>query len=344
MVRVYRLVFAVLARINPETAHHLGMAVIRLCGLPGVRQVVRRFTKPADREAVSTMGLEFASPLGVAAGFDKNAHGVLGLWALGFDHVEVGTVTPKPQPGNPQPRLFRLLGDRALINRMGFNNDGMVAVKRRLAKIRRRAPRPVVGVNIGKNRDTDVANAVDDYRTLAAHFADVADYLVINVSSPNTPGLRDLGHATQLVPLVEAVVAAASDVPVLVKLSPDATDAELTAVIEKLATLPIAGIITTNTTTNRSNLVTSALEVEAMGDGGLSGHPLAARSQEVTHLARQLLPETMMVVSVGGVETGWDVHRRQLAGATLVQLYTAFVYQGPGVARAIHRQLATITF
>jgi len=341
---VYRFVFAVFKKMNPETAHHLGMAVIRFLGLPGLRRIVRGFTKAPDSHAVQALGLEFASPLGVAAGFDKNAEGVMGLWALGFDHVEVGTVTPRPQPGNPTPRLFRLLRDRALINRMGFNNDGMVAVKRRLETIRRGSNRPVIGVNIGKNRDTDLDDALDDYRTLAEHFADVADYLVINVSSPNTPGLRDLGQAKYLVPLVEAVVAEVGDVPVLVKLSPDATDTQLTAVVTKLATLPIAGIITTNTTTDRANLVTPAAELDSIGDGGLSGHPLAARSQEVTHLVRQLLPENMVVISVGGVETGWDVHRRQLAGATLVQLYTAFVYQGPGIARDIHRQLAGITF
>jgi len=341
---VYRVIFAVFKKMNPETAHHLGMAVIRFCGLPGIRHLVRHATKPARSEAVSAMGISFSSPLGMAAGFDKNAEGVMGLWALGFDHVEVGTVTPQPQPGNPQPRLFRLVDDRALVNRMGFNNDGMVAVKNRLEKIRRVSPRPVVGVNIGKNRTTELSSAEDDYRTLAAHFADVADYLVINVSSPNTPGLRDLGTAKHLVPLVKAVLAEAGETPVLVKLSPDATNKELTAVVKKLATLPIAGIITTNTTTERSNLVASAGELEAIGDGGLSGHPLAARSQELTHLVRELLPDDMVVVSVGGVESGWDVHRRQLAGATLVQLYTAFVYLGPGIARAIHRQLAGIKF
>ena len=339
---MYRLVFAVFKKMNPETAHHVGMAVIRFCGLPGVRQLVRQFTKPAPSEAVPAMGLSFASPVGVAAGFDKNAEGVMGLWALGFDHVEVGTVTPKPQSGNPAPRLFRLLQDRALINRMGFNNDGMVAVRRRLEKIRRLPIRPIVGVNIGKNRDTELSKAADDYRTLAAHFADVVDYMVINVSSPNTPGLRDLGTAKHLIPLVQAVLAEAGDVPVLVKISPDATDKQLSAVVKRLATLKIAGIITANTTTARQHLVTAPAELESIGDGGLSGHPLATRSQELTHLVRQLLPEDMLVIGVGGVESGWDVHRRQLAGATLVQLYTAFVYQGPGVARAIHRQLADI--
>jgi dihydroorotate dehydrogenase len=340
---VYRLVFAVFKRMNPETAHHVGMLVIRFLGLPGIRAVIRGFTKPPPGHAVSVMGLEFASPLGVAAGFDKNARAVMGLWALGFDHVEVGTVTPQPQPGNPTPRLFRLLDDRALINRMGFNNDGMVAVKKRLQKARRFSARPIIGVNIGKNRDTELANAVNDYRTLATHFADVADYLVINVSSPNTPGLRELGESEYLVPLVEAVLAEAANVPVLVKLSPDATDEQLEVVVRKLATLPIAGIIATNTTTVRSHLVTAETELDAIGDGGLSGHPLAVRSQEVTHLAKHLLPENMVVISVGGIETGWDVHRRKLAGASLVQLYTAFVYGGPGIARSIHRQLATIS-
>ncbi len=340
---MYRLVFAVFKKMNPETAHHIGMAVIRACGLPGIRHLVRHFAKPAANGAVSAMGLPFASPLGVAAGFDKNAEGVMGLWALGFDHVEVGTVTPKPQPGNPAPRLFRLLDDRALINRMGFNNDGMAAVKNRLEKIRRMPSRPVIGVNIGKNRDTELAGAIEDYRVLASHFSDVADYLVINVSSPNTPGLRELGAAKHLLPLVEAVLAEAGDAPVLVKISPDATNEQITAVVKKLATLPIAGIIATNTTTDRSNLVTTPAELDAVGDGGLSGRPLVSRSQELTHLVRALLPEDMVVISAGGVETGWDVHRRQLAGAALVQLYTAFVYRGPGIARAIHRQLASIS-
>lgn len=337
---MYGIVFAVFRRMDPEIAHHVGMWVIRVCGLPGLRNIIRLLTKAPRSSAVETMGLRFASPLGMAAGFDKNAEVVLGLWALGFDHVEVGTVTPRPQRGNPSPRLFRLLPDRALINRMGFNNDGMIAVKHRLERIRRRQHRPIIGVNIGKNRDTDLAHAVDDYRQLAAHFADVADYLVINVSSPNTPGLRDLGSAKSLVPLVRAVLQETPGVPVLVKISPDASNSQITAVVKALGALPIAGIISTNTTVSRDGLVTPAATVSEIGDGGLSGSPLASRSTEITTLVRNSVGDELCVIGVGGVETGGDAHQRQRAGATLVQLYTAFIYRGPGIARSIHRDMA----
>jgi dihydroorotate dehydrogenase len=224
---------------------------------------------------------------------------------------------------------------------MGFNNDGMVRVRKRLVKVRTHPKRPIIGVNIGKNRDTDAADAVEDYRQLAAYFAEVADYLVINVSSPNTPGLRDLGTVKNIAPLVSAVVAEAGEVPVLVKISPDATDADISELATTLATLPIAGIIATNTTISREGLATAESEIRDM-QGGLSGHPLAARAQEVTHLVREAVGDDMCVIGVGGIETGWDVHRRLVAGATLVQLYTAFVYRGPGLARAIHRQVADI--
>jgi dihydroorotate dehydrogenase len=341
---VYRLVFAVFRRMNPESAHHVGMAVIRFFGLPVVRDIARALTKAPASARVEAMGLSFDSALGMAAGFDKNAQAVIGLWALGFDHVEVGTVTPRPQPGNPSPRLFRLIADRALINRMGFNNDGMAVVKKRLEKIRTHPRRPIIGVNIGKNRDTEGDQATDDYRQLAAHFREVADYLVINVSSPNTPGLRDLGTAKNLVPLVTAVLDEAGDTPVLVKISPDAPNQVISEVAETLATLPISGIIATNTTTGRGDLVTEASQVEQMGEGGLSGHPLATRAQEVVHLVREAVGDQMCVIGVGGVETGWDVHRRIVAGSTLVQLYTAFVYRGPGIARQIHRQMAGMNY
>jgi dihydroorotate dehydrogenase len=337
---VYRLLFSLLRRLDPEVAHHLGIAVVKVVGLPGIRTLVRRFTRAPDSDAVSLMGLHFSSRLGIAAGFDKDAEAVMGLWALGFDHVEVGTVTPKPQPGNPTPRLFRLLQDRALINRMGFNNRGMAAAKARLEKVRRLPARPIIGVNIGKNRDTPLDSAVDDYVALADGFRDVADYLVINVSSPNTPGLRELGTAQFLVPLVKAVLDHAGHTPVLVKLSPDATNRQIVSIAKTLATLPIAGIITTNTTVSRENLATPHAVVERIGDGGLSGHPLHMRAQEVTKLVRDAVGDELCIIGVGGIETGWDAHRRLVVGANLVQLYTAFIYRGPGIARAIHRELA----
>jgi dihydroorotate dehydrogenase len=340
---VYRVVFWLLRRLDPEHAHTAGKVILIVLGLPGLRTLVRRLTAPPASLQVNALGQVFGSPLGVAAGFDKNAQMVMGLWALGFDHVEVGTVTPKPQVGNPRPRLFRLLADRALINRMGFNNEGMAVVARRLTKLRRAPHRPVVGVNIGKNRDTPLERAVDDYRTLAAGLHGLADYLVVNVSSPNTPGLRSLQSEQEIVPIVSAVLDASAGVPVLVKISPDLSDEDVTSICKRLATLPIAGIIATNTTVSREHLVTPPAVLDHIGDGGLSGHPLQARSQEVVHLVRQALGPELCVIAAGGVETGWDVHRRQLAGADLVQLYTAFVYQGPLIARRITRQLADIS-
>jgi dihydroorotate dehydrogenase len=339
---VYRALFAILRRLDPEVAHHAGIAVLTLFGLPGVRTLLRRFTASPHPTPVHAMGLTFASPLGVAAGFDKNAEVVMGLWALGFDHVEVGTITPRAQSGNDKPRLFRLLKDRALINRMGFNNDGLQKVKHRLEQLQSVTERPIIGVNIGKNRDTSLDHAVEDYRMLARECREVADYLVINVSSPNTPGLRDLGLAKTLIPLVKAVLEEAGNTPVLVKLSPDQTNRQLADVAAKVAALPIAGIITTNTTVSREQLMTPRATLEEVGEGGLSGHPLGPRAQEVTRLVREKVGEELCVVSVGGVETGFDLHRRLMVGATLVQLYTAFVYRGPGVARAIHRELASV--
>ena len=340
---MYRALFSlVLRHMDPERAHGLAFAVIRILGLPVFRSLTAAMTRPARGLGVDALGLHFDSPFGVAAGFDKEGLGILGLGALGFSHVEVGTVTAIAQPGNEKPRLFRLVADRAVINRMGFNNHGAAAVAARIARVRGRRQRPTIGINIGKSRVVEVESAVDDYLASTAVLAPLADYLVVNVSSPNTPGLRGLQELDRLEPLLNAVAASAGSVPVLVKIAPDLTDEQATKIATLAVKLGLAGLIATNTTLSRENLVTSAAVVEAAGVGGLSGAPLAARSLELLRVVRAAVPNDFCVISVGGVETGADVAARLDAGATLVQGYTAFLYRGPFWARAINRELAKV--
>lgn len=280
------------------------------------------------------MGLTFESPFGMAAGFDKNAAVYRILWGLGFGHVEVGTITARPQEGNDKPRLFRLIDDRSLINRMGFNNDGAEAVGKRLRSRRG----PIVGANIGKSRVVAVDDAIQDYLESTRILAPLADYLVVNVSSPNTPGLRGLQEISKLTPLLSAVKQAAGDTPVCVKIAPDLSDEEVTRVSELAVELGLDGIIATNTTLSREGLVAEPEEVSAMGAGGLSGPPLATRALEVLRLIRAAVPHEMCVISVGGVTTLDDVHERLSHGATLVQGYTAFLYEGPLWAARLNRR------
>lgn len=336
---MYRFIFRVfLARLDPERAHTLAFLVIRLLPALGVGRLVRRFTRPDSSLKVSALGLEFDSPFGVAAGFDKEGTGIRGLGQLGFGHVEVGTITARAQPGNERPRLFRLIPDRAVINRMGFNNHGAAAAAAVIAKARRKAGRPVIGVNIGKSRVVEVDDATADYLESTRLLAPLADYLVVNVSSPNTPGLRGLQELDKLTPLLTAVKAAAGSTPVLVKIAPDLSDDEATK-IASLAMELLDGIIATNTTLSREGLATDAAVVTAAGAGGLSGPPVAARSLELLRLIRSVVPAEFCVISVGGVETAADVAERLAAGATLVQGYTAFLYRGPFWARQINRGL-----
>ncbi len=338
---MYALLFRhVLSRLDPESAHHLAMRVIRVLGTRPLTPVVRGVTAPAPELRTEALGLVFDSPFGVAAGFDKDARGAAGLWALGFGHVEVGTVTAIPQDGNPRPRLFRLIPDRAVVNRMGFNNRGAAAAADRLRALRRRRSRAVLGVNIGKSRVVDVADATADYVRSATLLAPLADYLVVNVSSPNTPGLRGLQAVETLRPLLEAVRDAAGSTPLLVKIAPDLPDDEVEAVARLAVDVGLAGLIATNTTISREGLRTDAAAVEAAGAGGLSGAPLRARSLEVLRLVRAVVPPEFCVISVGGVETAADVRERLDAGADLVQGYTAFLYRGPLWARGINRGLA----
>ena len=333
---MYGLLFrTVLSRLDPETAHHLAFDVIR--ALPGV---VGQFLRPPAGLGVRTLGLEFPTPFGVAAGFDKDARAIGGLGILGFGHVEIGTVTALPQPGNERPRLFRLIPDRAVINRMGFNNGGADAVAPRLKRAASRRVRPVIGVNIGKSRVVDVDDAIPDYLTSTRALAPYADYLVVNVSSPNTPGLRGLQELDKLAPLLEAVRDAAGGTPVLVKIAPDLSDDEARRIAALVVRLGLDGIVATNTTLSREGLSTPVQTVEAAGAGGLSGAPLASRSLDLLRILRDAVPPGLCIISVGGVETGADVAARLAAGATLVQGYTAFLYRGPLWAHQINAYLA----
>jgi dihydroorotate dehydrogenase len=338
---MYPLLFrTVLARMDPETAHHAAVVVIRILGIPPFSWVARALTRPAPQLRTTVLGLSFESPFGVAAGFDKDVRAAAGLYALGFGHIEVGTITAIPQDGNPRPRLFRLIPDRAVINRMGFNNQGAEAAARRLERLRRRRTRAVIGVNIGKSRVVEVADATADYVRSATLLSPLADYLVVNVSSPNTPGLRGLQAVETLRPLLEAVRNAAGATPLLVKIAPDLADDEVDAVSRLAVELGLAGLIATNTTISREGLVTDASVVAAAGAGGLSGAPLKRRALEVLRLVRAAVPSDFVVISAGGVETAADARERLAAGADLVQGYTAFLYRGPLWGRQINRGLA----
>lgn len=343
----FRVVFS---GMDPEKAHQIGFRLIRLAETTGASAVLRRITRPHPSLQCRVMGLDFPSPFGLAAGFDKEGHGVAALADLGFGHIEVGTITGQAQPGNPKPRLFRLVEDRAVINRMGFNNDGATAVAPRIRAARpvlsRRfgRSRPIVGINIGKTKVVELEDAVQDYLAGTRELAAAADYMVVNVSSPNTPGLRLLQGIESLRPLLTAVGAEADrsagrHVPLLVKIAPDLADSDVDDVAALVTELGLDGVVATNTTIERTGLVTVPDRIREYGAGGLSGAPLKARSLEVLRRLRSALPKESTVISVGGVETAADVTERLHAGADLVQGYTAFLYEGPFWAARINRGL-----
>ncbi len=334
----------VLQRLDPERAHHLAVTVIRAISALRLTALVRLFTRPvAATPPVEAMGLRFESPFGMAAGFDKDARSIRGLWALGFGHVEIGTVTAIAQDGNPKPRLFRLVDDRAVINRMGFNNGGAAAAAERIARETRHGRRPIIGANIGKSRVVALDDAVADYRESARLLAPVADYLAVNVSSPNTPGLRGLQDEALLRPLLRAVLDEAGSTPVLVKIAPDLDDEAIDAVCALVLELGLAGIIATNTTVGREGLVSDPTLIEAAGAGGLSGAPLRDRAVTVLRRVRAAVGHDLCVIAVGGVDTADDAAERLRAGATLVQGYTAFLYRGPLWASRVVRGMAKIS-
>jgi dihydroorotate dehydrogenase len=344
---LYRALFRlILSRIPAETAHHLGFALLRLLmATPLVGALVRSWLRPRDPALrVTALGRTFDSPIGLAAGFDKDAKGVRALLGLGFGFVEVGTVTNEAQPGNEKPRMFRLTADGAVLNRLGFNNDGADVAAARLARLGR-VP-GVLGVNIGKTKRVAEADAIADYVATTEKVARYADYLVVNVSSPNTPGLRDLQAVEKLGPLLTAVRATLDRtvterrVPLLVKIAPDLADEDIDAVAELALSLGLDGIVATNTTISREGLVTPAATVVALGAGGISGAPLAARSLAVLQRLRAKVGDRLVLVSVGGIATADDVVARLRAGATLVQLYTGFIYGGPLLPSRLARQAA----
>lgn len=340
-MRPYDVLFEqALTRVDPERIHHAAFRAIRAAA-PVTRRTVR-----VPSATVDTLGLRFPHPIGLAAGFDKNAVGIDGLAALGFGHVEVGTVTGEAQPGNPRPRLFRLTADRAIVNRMGFNNDGAEVVARRLAAWRSTGGRTILGVNIGKSKVVPEEEAAGDYEKSAGLLAPHADYLVVNVSSPNTPGLRNLQAVEKLEPLLAAVRRRADEaspdrrVPLLVKIAPDLSDDDVLAVADLALASGLDGIIATNTTIGRDGLATPDAAVEEIGAGGLSGRPLTARSEDVVRMLRGRVGPDLTLVGVGGITTVDDARRRLAAGADLLQAYTAFVYEGPLWPRRIVRGLA----
>ncbi|AWN26182.1 MULTISPECIES: quinone-dependent dihydroorotate dehydrogenase [unclassified Streptomyces] len=345
---MYRLFFQLIfKRMDPEKAHHLAFRWIQLAvRLPVLRTFLAAALAPRYKELrTEALGRRMHGPFGLAAGFDKNAVAVDGMTMLGFDHVEIGTVTAQPQPGNPKKRLFRLVPDRALINRMGFNNEGSASVAARLA-----ARNPVfpatVGVNIGKTKIVPEDEATADYVTSTERLARHADYLVVNVSSPNTPGLRNLQAVEHLRPLLTAVREAADRtvtdrrVPLLVKIAPDLADADVDAVADLAVELGLDGIIATNTTIARDGLGLTSDPKLIAETGGLSGAPVKERSLEVLRRLYARVGDKITLIGVGGIENAEDAWQRILAGATLVQGYSAFIYQGPFWCRAIHKGLA----
>jgi dihydroorotate dehydrogenase len=332
----YRVVRPLLFTGDAESIHHLTLSALSTAGRSGPGRALCGFAGgvPSTTAPVAVMGLTFRNRIGVAAGFDKDGVAIGGWAALGLGHVELGTVTPRPQPGNPRPRLFRLTADAALVNRMGFNNRGADALASAIQVARPSLPAGfVIGVNIGRNRDTPEDRAVEDYVAAARAVGPVADYLAINVSSPNTPGLRDLATPDRIGPLIAAVAEAAGDRPILVKLSPDIGNRSLDELLAAIAESPASGLVLANTSAGRDGLRTAS----PPADGGLSGKPLFGRMLAVVARARARPGRRLTIIASGGVGSARGAAAAVQAGADLVQLWTGLVYAGTGlIGECVH--------
>jgi dihydroorotate dehydrogenase len=341
---VYQYFKPFLFSLDPETAHHLSVDALEAAlWVPGVSHGLRNyFGTPAPALQRTVFGINFPNPIGLAAGFDKDGKHYSTMSALGFGFVEIGTVTPRPQSGNGKPRLFRLPDDGALINRMGFNNDGVWAMVDRL-RHRRDRPRVILGGNIGKNKDTQNADAHKDYLVCFDALFDFVDYFVVNVSSPNTPNLRDLQEKEPLTNLLTLLQIEnkkrAAPKPILLKIAPDLTDTQLDDILDIAAATDLAGIVASNTTLDRSTLRSDQNHLVTIGNGGLSGAPLTKRSTEIIRYLHKKSLGKLPIIAVGGIMTPADALEKLDAGASLIQLYSGLVYYGPSLVRDINKAI-----
>jgi len=341
-MRMYKIVRQILFLKDPEKVHHMVMRWLRFAySIPIMRLLLKiKYSVDDPRLERTLWGIKFPNPVGLAAGFDKDAKYTDALACLGFGFIEIGTVTPKGQPGNPRPRLFRLPKDMALINRMGFNNYGTAHASKKLVQRRELI---VIGGNIGKNKKTPNEHAYGDYELCFRELYKSVDYFVVNVSSPNTPGLRELQEKEPLMKILNALQILnkqlGAEKPILLKIAPDLTNEQLDDIIDIVRQTKIHGLVATNTTIDRSGLNTSPEDVEAMGAGGLSGKPLFKRSLEVVRYIHERSKGEIPVIAVGGIFTAADAREMLDAGASLVQVYTGFIYEGPGIAKKICKGL-----
>lgn len=341
---MYKIIRRILFTMDAEKVHYLAMGwLTRAYSVSVTRSMLKAMFKPATKKSLETKlwGITFPNPVGLAAGFDKDARFIDPLACLGFGFVEIGTLTPRPQPGNPKPRLFRLVADKAIVNRMGFNNGGVDAA---VARLRRRHEKVIVGGNIGKNKDTPNEQATDDYVACFRELYDVVDYFVVNVSSPNTPGLRALQDKEPLTNLLVTLKQLNSQrggtKPILLKIAPDLTNEQLDDIVDIVTVTKLDGIVSSNTTISRDGLTTPVADVEAIGAGGLSGAPLRQRATEVVKYIHAKSGGKIPIIASGGIFTAADAQEKLAAGASLVQVYTGFIYEGPGIVKNICEGLA----